>query len=176
MDNWEITDEVLVQFVERMEAENEFVPETQFETVTEAQFEIVLPANGVVVQSALDNQICLGETNQRPGKQINGEGRVRQDRHPLCHCGDVCEVVVCKTQTNAGRRFYGCAGYLDHITNPKGVECCNFFKWLDRPLTPRGVEYALEMQAEVRRLEKEKSQLRHQVEYLQSINPIWKGV
>lgn len=69
----------------------------------------------------MENHVCLDEPNQRPRKQISHESQVRQPTHPICHCGDIYGVVICKTQTNTGCRFYGCAGYVDHITNPNGV-------------------------------------------------------
>ena len=134
----------------------EFVPETQFEPIRQ-KFH-----SGT---SSLNTRLREVVANQRPGKQISFEGKVLSPcnpvgptlpsgAYPVCRCGDECVVVVAKTETNAGRRFYGCASYEDHMMNHGEVGCCKFMKWIDPPLCARGVEYALEMQAEVRRLKK----------------------
>ncbi|GKD69503.1 gag-pol polyprotein [Tanacetum coccineum] len=55
------------------------------------------------------------------------------------------------TQRNPGRRFLGCPNYLDSLLN------CNFFRWVDRPLSNRWYEdrmyenhvMAMEAQAQI---------------------------
>lgn len=74
------------------------------------------------------------------------------DRTVLCYCEVECNVVVSKSQTNAGQRFYGYNAYIA-AQNRQGLQRC-IFSWYDPPLTARGVQYALEMQAEVGRLER----------------------
>ena len=103
--------------------------------------------------------------NQRPGKQIVYKGQEIEPLHPIgltlpsgaypiCCCGDESVVVVAKTEKNAGRRFFGCPAFEDHRYYPNDIHCCNFMQWIDPPMCQRGLQYALEAQAEIRRLNK----------------------
>ena len=72
----------------------------------------------------------------------------------MCRCGEESVVVVSKSKKNAGHRFFGCAAYQDHTVFPDEIDCCYFKQWTDPPMCERGVQYALETQAEIRRLNK----------------------
>lgn len=116
--------------------------------------------------------MCEVVANQRPSKQfcicrdvvdfqyVVPAMAIEQPSYPACYCGIECEVVVCRTKKNAGRRFDGCNAYNYHRINPDQVGCCSYFDWLDPPICPRRVENALKVQAEVSRLEKLNRELR----------------
>ena len=172
MDNWEIDDESLVKYFEEVESEFDkisvevdFVPETQHDSLDKS-INHERP-------SVFDNESVGREDagGQRSGKQICFDYESVDRVHRKCHCGVDCEVVVCRNRKNAGRRFYGCSLFNDHKIQPDCVDTCNFFEWIDPPMCRRGVEYSLEMQAEVSRLEKENSKLVHHIQYLQSLIP-----
>ena len=96
---------------------------------------------------------------QRAGKEIVREGKVSEPlgtigSNPVCYCGQVSVVVVDETETNVGRRFFGCEAFNDHMNYPDVIDCCCFKEWTDPPICERGRQYALEAQAEIRRLSK----------------------
>ena len=145
---------------DKMCVEVDFVSETQYDALDKSSNHERRTVKSVGREDAV---------GERSGKQICFDNELVDRVHrqwPKCHCGVVCEVVVCRNSKNAGRRFYGCALFNDHKIQPNAVDTCNFFEWIDPLMCRRGVEYSLEMQAEVSRLEKENSKLVHHIQYL----------
>jgi len=169
MDDWEIDDETMAKCLDDFEAQRnddnekqpvnndvEYVPETQFDPI---------PDTEQSVTSSLNARLRAIVANQRPGKEICVDGNIIGPLHPIgptlspgaypvCHCGDECVVVVAKTEKNAGRRFFGCSSYEEQLYNSNEGGYCNYMQWIDPPMCARGLQYALEMQAEVKRLNK----------------------
>ena len=100
-----------------------------------------------------------GYANHRTGKEIVLEGKVSEPlrtvvANPICLCGQESVVAVAQTEKDAGRRFFCCDAYEGHKVFPDEIECCYFKQWIDPPMCERGRQYALESQAEIKRLKK----------------------
>ena len=184
MDDWEIDDQTMMEIYDDYERnkvaddEVEFVPETQVEdlptvgatetneeTNEEVESELVCATrenvvleNPQPVQQSMHTRLMTVLAHQKP----NTSSSTISGRSVLCYCGVECNIVVSKSQRNAGRRFYGCKAYIDAQTR-QGVNSCKFFEWFDPPMTKRGVQYALEMQATVSRLERMNIAIRNEM-------------
>ena len=166
MDNWEISDDVLVQHAEQWEAEREYVCETQLETVNdvvdgnvesdfvpETQFETVVDGNDVVGGTNLESYVRVTPPNQRPWPPICNDYSFGHPSWPICQCGYKCFKLVCKFGRNAGRRYFGCPEYQGDLWNRNGAPCCEYVEWIDPEMCIRGAQYAREMQVKVEGLE-----------------------
>ena len=71
-----------------------------------------------------------------------------QSRRLLCRCNIEPIFKTCYLNKNVGRRYFICA-------NTGTLRDCGFIHWIDEPLCDRGVEFALEVLEENRRLKKE---------------------
>lgn len=180
MEDWEIDDQTMMKIYDDYErnkgadGEVDFVPETQVEdlptvdateTNEEVETELVCATQANVVlenpqpvQKSMHSRLMTVLAHQNPDRSSSSI----MGRSVLCYCGVECNVVVSKSQRNAGRRFYGCKAYIDAQTH-QGLHSCKFFEWLDPPLTDRGVQYALEMQAKVSRLERMNIAIRNEM-------------
>ena len=166
---WEIDDDTLAKHCEQLEAQGvivssshidldvDYVPETQFDPI---------PVQTEARTSTLHSSLRQVVSNQTPWHQPIFESNILIPLHPVppamprgersypnCDCGAMCIVVVSKKERNAGRRFFCCSSFHESQLNPGEVGHCNHFKWIDKPLCERGVEYAHEVQGEIRRLE-----------------------
>ncbi|XP_058779432.1 uncharacterized protein LOC131653335 [Vicia villosa] len=64
----------------------------------------------------------------------NGSFRNRAFRNE-CHCGLDAPLMTAWTDSNPGRRFYGCGMY-----KIQGFKKCSNFVWLDEEMNPRSKE------------------------------------
>ena len=122
MDNWEIDDETMMKMYEEFEQQRgsapvneenvavDFVPEMQVEN---------LPPSRVGGTSTLAMDSGESKHQSLHGKlmdvlarrKTNNASTSRTGPRILCYCGAECQVVVCRSERNAGRRFYRCESY-----------------------------------------------------------------
>ena len=89
---------------------------------------------------------------QEHDEQPQQEWEQEIDSTPICCiCGWPAATAVVRNGNDVGRRYLRCQMF------PNG---CNFSDWIDDPLPPRAVEYALELESEIRILQNQLRELR----------------
>ncbi|CAI0429660.1 unnamed protein product [Linum tenue] len=66
---------------------------------------------------------------------------------PMCRCVVPAVLRTSWTDANPGRRFFGCANY-------RGVNACNYFRWIDPPLEDNIKRLVLALHKRIREVER----------------------
>ncbi|KAB1212885.1 hypothetical protein CJ030_MR5G010185 [Morella rubra] len=73
----------------------------------------------------------------------------------VCSCGLKALLKSSWTNSNPGRRFFGCENFDGNSRH------CNYFCWFDHPTYPRGMEVGRHLTKKIKVLENERDSLKH---------------